>query len=390
VAKVQAAGLAASPILPAFSEICARLGLTEAEAAARVVADPDFVLDHVLMPALADSIAPLDALAKEADIIASSIFAFSAGIVAEKRNLPLVDIVLQPMTMFSAWQPPHAPRFEAMRHAPNGPLGRAWNRMLYRIVRHLLRHRHGTGISAVRRENGLGPSRAAVLIDRPATRVQTLCCYSPVLGPPCPDRPPNTHVVGFPFFDSESGADEPLATGLSAFLSEGEPPVVFSLGSIAWAAAGDFYKHAAAAAKRLGRRAVLLTGTGGFGREGDCVTIGYAPHSKLFKHCAAIVHHGGIGTTGQALLAGCPQFVVPFFGDQHDNAARVQDLKIGRSLSAILFSSENAAAALRVILNDKGMRERAELIGRQVMAENGAAEAARLIKCVIERATIEN
>jgi UDP:flavonoid glycosyltransferase YjiC (YdhE family) len=379
VAKVEAAGLTAKAILPSFSDICLRLGMSEADVAARVLADPDFVLDQVLLPSLADGATALDVVAEGMDVMVGSIFAFSAGIVSEKRALPLVDLVLQPMTMFSVWDPPRAPRFEPMRHAPNGPLGRAWNRLLYRLMRQLLHRRHGPKIDLVRQAHGLGPSRDAPLIDRPTTRVQTLCCYSPALGLPYPDAPPNTHVVGFPWFDSEGGTEEPLDPELSAFLREGEPPIVFSLGSFAWAAAGDFYKQAAAAARHLGRRAVLLTGTGAFSREGDCASIGYAQHSKLFEHCAAIVHHGGIGTTGQALRAGRPQLVVPCFGDQYDNAARVQALGSGLSHSAALFAKGNAPAVLKAILEDAGMRERAEQLGRQVSREDGAAAAARLI-----------
>lgn len=353
--------------------------MSDAEAASRVISDPNFVLDEVLLPSLAESTAALDVLAEGADVIASSIFAFSAGIVAEKWSLPLVDIVLQPMSMFSAWDPPRAPRFEVMRHAPNGPAGRVWNRMIYRLVRQILRRRYGPVIDSVRKAHGLARSRVAPLLDQPPTRVQTLCCYSPVLGLPLPDAPPNTHVIGFPWFDSESGIEQDLDHRLSAFLAEGEPPLVFSLGSFAWAAAGDFYKDAAAAAQHLGRRAILLTGTGGFSREGDCVSVGYAPHSKLFGQCVAIVHHGGIGTTGQALRAGRPHLVVPFFGDQHDNAARVQSLGIGLSCPPAPFRSGNSAAVLKAVLDDTGMRERAAQMGRQVSAERGAAEAARLI-----------
>lgn len=388
VAKVEAAGLAASAILPSFSEICARMDMTEAQVAGRVITDTNFVLDQVLLPSLADSTTALDPLADGANLIVGSIFAFAAGMVAEKHRLPLVEVVLQPMTMFSAWHPPHAPRFEVMRHAPNGPAGRAWNRILYQLMRRLLRHRHAATIDTVRQAHGLGRSEGAPLIDPPVTRVQTLCCYSPVLGLPYPDAPPNTHVVGFPIFDSETGGEDALNSELAVFIAEGEPPIVFSLGSLAWAAAGDFYKHAAAAAERLGRRSVLLTGTGAFSTMGDCAALGYAPHSQLFKHRAVIVHHGGIGSIGQALRAGRPQLVVPFFGDQHDNAARVQALGVGNSLAATSFSSGSAAAALELILHDAGMHERAQRIGRQVMAENGAAEAARLITSAVNPASV--
>lgn len=379
VAKVQASGLAASAILPSFSEICVRIGISEGDAAARVLSDPDFVLDQILLPSLADSTTAVDTLAEDADVIVGSIFAFAAGIVSEKRSLPLVDIVLQPMTMFSAWEPPCAPRFEAMRHAPNGSIGRVWNRIVYGAMRQVLRRRHGEVINSVRRAHGLGPSKEVPLIDRPTTRAQTLCCYSPVLAPLCPDAPSNAHVVGFPWFDSETGAEVPLDPQLAAFLDEGEPPIVFSLGSFAWVAAGDFYEKAAAAARQVGRRAVLLTGTGDFRREGDCASIGYAPHSKLFGHCAAIVHHGGIGSTGQALRAGRPQLVVPFFGDQHDNGSRVKTLGVGLTLSADRFTAETAVGALNTILNASDVQKRAEQVGRQVSAENGADQAAHLI-----------
>ena len=93
------------------------------------------------------------------------------------------------------------------------------------------------------------------------------------------------------------------AAGVGAFLDDGPPPIVFTLGSSAVMDAGQFYEHSAAAAKLLGRRAVLLVGKDARNRPASLpdgvVAFDYAPFSELFPRAAAVVHHGGIGTTGR-------------------------------------------------------------------------------------------
>src|SRR5262249_28459461 len=153
----------------------------------------------------------------------------------------------------------------------------------------------------------------------------TLAMFSPVLGGVQPDWPPNSQLTGFPFYDGLSAALNPK---LAAFLDGGQPPIVFTLGSAAVMAAGEFYTESLRAAQRLGNRAILVTrrdpGNVPAGPLPDGVAVfEYAPFSALFPRAAAIVHQGGIGTTGQALRAGRPMLVVPFGFDQPDNADRV-------------------------------------------------------------------
>ncbi len=380
VAKARAAGLDAVAILPSYASICARLGLSEAETAARVLADTNFVLDEILIPTLQTSTAALDAVCADADVLAGSIFAFAADIVAEKRRLPLASVILQPMTLFSAWQPPVAPHFELLRHHPRSNLGRSWNRMAYALARTALRRRYAPRIDAVRGEHGLGPSRGAPMLDHGPATAATLCCWSAALSTLPPDAPDNAVLTGFPFFDSESGAEEAPTPELDAFLREGDRPLVFTLGSFAVAAAGRFYAEAAAASRTLGMRAVMLTGEAGPARrEGDCLFAGYAPHSLLFPHAAAVVHHGGIGTTGQALRAGRPQIVVPHFGDQFDNAARLQAAGIGMTVKRGAFEASHAARALSQALASSAMQQAARDAAARIAHEEGAAEAARSI-----------
>lgn len=380
VGRVRAVGLEAAAILPGYATICERLGLAPDAVAARVLADTGFVLDEILMPSLAASTAALDALADGADVLAGSIFALAAGIVAEKRGLPLATVVLQPMTLFSAWEPPAAPRFEAMRQHPRSPVGRSWNRAVYALVRGVLRRRHAQRIDAVRAQHGLGRAGGAPMLDPGRATRALLCCWSSALGALPPDARADAALVGFPFFDSQSGAGEPLAPELDAFLRVGPPPLIFTLGSFAVAAAGRFYAEAASAARQLGMRALLLTGQPGAPRlEGDCLLLDYAPHSAVFPHAAAVIHHGGIGTTGQALRAGRPQIVVPHFGDQFDNAARLQRAGIGLTVQRERFDAPRTAEAISRLLATPGVQQAADRAAAVVAGEDGAAEAARQI-----------
>lgn len=378
--KVHGAGLAAAAILPGFATICARLGVDEAEAARRVVTQRSFVMEAVILPSLAESTMALDALVGDADVIVGSVFALAAGIVAEKRRLPLVALNLQPMALFSAFDPPMTPDTALMAHAPVGAIGRRWNAALLGMVRTMVRMRYGGTVTHVRRAHGLPPGRTTPLFDPVPAQVATLCCYSPHLAPVQPDAPPGTEAIGFPLFDSEYGASAPLDPALAAFLDRGPAPIVFTLGSFVVHAPGDFYAEARAAVQALGRRAILLTGaTGAHDDAGDIMTLGYAPHSQLFGRAAAVVHHGGIGTTGQAMRAGVPQLVVPFFGDQYDNGARIARLGIGATIRPAAFHGEAAVAAIRDLLDDAKLAGRASAMGAHVQRERAAKGAAERI-----------
>lgn len=304
VDKVHGTGLAAEAILPGFATICARLGIDAAEAAHRVLTQRSFMIESVILPALADSTIALDALAGDADVIVGSMYALAAGIVAEKRGLPLVALNLQPMAMLSGCDPPVAPESAMMAHAPAGPIGRRWNAGLLTMLRLAVRARYGGAVARVRTAHGLRPHRATPMFDPLPAQVATLCCYSPLLATVQPDAPPGTEAIGFPLFDSEHGFSAPLDPALTAFLDRGPPPIVFTLGSFVVHAPGDFYDEAIAATRKLGRRAVLLTGESGLRDDaGDVMRMGYVPHSRLFGRAAAVVHHGGIGTIGQAMRA---------------------------------------------------------------------------------------
>ncbi len=386
LAKVSAAGLECAPVLPSFDTVRERMGLSEDAAVKRVMSDQKYMLEEVVLPWLDTSTGALDALTADADVLVGSMFVFGGPTVAEKRGIPMVSVVLQPMALLSAYRPPHTPDFWMMKGEPTTAVGVGWNRFAYALIRAHVRRRYDPMINVIRAGYGLGPSRDPCLFEIGPQTNLTLCCYSPLFGPTPPDAPAPIAVTGFPVFDSETGgAAQALDPDLAAFLAKGPAPLVFTLGSFAVYAPGNFYAEAAAAARRLGQRAVLLTGPGSnVAGDDDIFVLPYAPHSALFPQASAIIHHGGIGTTGQALRAGKPQLVVPHFGDQSDNGYRIKLMGLGRVLASRRFTADRAARRIAKLI-DPSLPYVAEAarIGALVAQENGAEAAADAIESVL-------
>ena len=380
VAKSRAAGLDAVAILPSFDAIRRGMGLSEEHAVRQLMSNQREFLDHILLPSLSSCARALDEVAADAEAIVATPFVFAAPIIAEKRGIPLVVAVLQPMAMLSSYDPPSTPDFWMARKAPVGQKGAAWNSAVYATMRLILKRLYSRQLDAVRSEHGLSAKGAANMLEPQKKSALILGCYSKLLGPLPADASSQTKIVGFPFFDSQQGGEESLDPILTEFLMEGPAPVVFTLGTFAVHGAGQFYEQAAAAARLLGVRAVLLTGeTSGVIVDGPIIRCGYVPHSLLFPHAAVIVHHGGVGTTGQALRAGKPQLIVAHMGDQSDHAYRIKRMGLGLSLKASRFTVARAMPILRQLLGTPSFHERARAAGAFIKQENGREGAASAI-----------
>jgi UDP:flavonoid glycosyltransferase YjiC (YdhE family) len=208
----------------------------------------------------------------------------------------------------------------------------------------------------------------------------TLALFSKWLAEPAPDWPAQTVQPGFVFFN-QPGAEGFFSRELQEFLAVGEAPIVFTQGSTAVHNPGRFYEVSLEAARRLGRRAVLLgtdTVPGG-GAEG-VIALPYAPYSQIFPDAAVIVHQGGSGTTGEAMRACRPMLIVPYGWDQPDNAARIERLGVGLALPRHRYLPSTAAAALQRLLVEARFHERAVEIGEQVRAEDGLSGACDAIE----------
>jgi len=216
--------------------------------------------------------------------------------------------------------------------------------------------------------------------------------WSPVLRGPMPDDPPNGRICGFPWFDA-GPSSEPADAELTRFLEEGEPPIIFTMGTTPIAATSNFYQVAAEACRRLDRRGLLLTGL----EENKpkrlppgVLAVRFAPHSSVLPRGCATVHHGGAGTTAQALRAGRPTVAVPIAHDEFDYAARLKRLGTSLTLMRERVSAATLASRLRRILENPAIARRAARIGEKLQQEEGAARAAELLEELVGRRTREN
>jgi len=308
-----------------------------------------------------------------ADLIISQILIFAAPLIAEKTGIRWVSTELQPGAFMSVFDPPVLAPFPAL--AKLRGLGPTFHGALFRLAK-LTAHSWSEPVRQLRRELGLSPGEDPLFEGRNSPHL-VLALFSRVLGEPQPDWPANTQVTGFPFYD-ESGSS--LTPELAQFLDEGEPPIVFTLGSSAVWDASSFYLESIAAAQRLGRRAVLLVGNDPLNHPPEplpenVIAVAYAPFAQIFPQASVIVHHGGIGTTGQALRAGKPMLLMPFGGDQYDNAARLERLGVGRTIMRKQYRAERAAVELKQLFDNSSYRERAADSGRRVQAEAGVSVA---------------
>ncbi len=232
----------------------------------------------------------------------------------------------------------------------------AWRRALWRRVDAALIDPVALpDLNAARARHGL-PAAAHFIDHMENVADAHLTLFPPWFAPTPPDWPRPLHEGVFPLYDPFLQPD--LAPQLEHFLRDGSAPIVFTPGSGNRQAA-RWFERALAATRRLGRRAVFLTPH----REqvpsalpADVLWLPYVPLRALLPRVAALVHHGGIGTTAEALRAGVPQLIVPMAYDQFDNGARVEALAAGRMLSGRRARPRALAAALAGLLGAESVR----------------------------------
>jgi len=172
------------------------------------------------------------------------------------------------------------------------------------------------------------------------------------------------------------------------FLDNGPPPIVFTLGTSAVWVAQDFYRDSIAAAKLVGRRAVLLIGDERNRIQeslpSGMIAMDYAPFEALLQRSCAMVHHGGVGTTSEGLRAGLPTLIEPFAFDQPDNAEHAARLGGSRTLPRSKYRATRVATELDMLLSKRDYATRANEVGKLLRQEKGASVATDLIEQVLE------
>ena len=299
-------------------------------------------------------------------IVGATALQIAAPSVAEAHGLPYVYVSYAAVTLPSPDHPP--PKFGTPY--PMWLPGVA-NRLLWTRDARSVNGRFRATLNEERARLGLPPVDSVqryVITERP------WLAADPELGPTPATRGLQVVQTGAWLL----GDPAPLPDDLERFLASGEPPIYFGFGSMR--GQEETGRAMIEAARALGRRAIVSRGWANLDSSGgaDCIAIGDVNHEKLFPRVAAIVHHGGAGTTTAAARAGRPQVIVPHNYDQYYWSRRMRTLGVGvRGPALERLTASGLAAALRAIVRPETMSRAQELAKR--VQTNGAQAAARRI-----------
>ncbi|VTS01778.1 glycosyltransferase [Tuwongella immobilis] len=288
--------------------------------------------------------------------------------LAEKRGIPIwIGFFLPILTPTGDYPFPLLP-------IPS--LGRWLNRQSYRILS-LASMPFRKRIQTWRTETlGLPATRnwdANRLAD--GTPIPIWYAFSPELIPRASDWGDEIAITGSWELPANPSWNPPES--LTNFLATGDPPVYFGFGSMVAEHSEPLTRTIIDTIESLGIRAIIASGWGGLQPPNDhpqILGIDAAPHDWLFPQCAAIVHHGGAGTTHAAARSGKPMLICPFFADQPFWGKRMQQLGVAEPPIPIRrVTVANLTRAVRALLSWSERRHRAESLGQRMQRENGIA-----------------
>jgi UDP:flavonoid glycosyltransferase YjiC (YdhE family) len=311
-------------------------------------------------------------------LVAASSLALGARVAQDHLKIPTVSVHLQPTMLRSVIDPPY---IQGLWMPPWMP---KWmKRAQYSMGDWLVLDRTlAPPLNAFRAELGLGAVKC-VFGEYVHSPQRVIGLFPEWFAPPAPDWPAQVRLTGFPLYD-ETGVND-LSAELDHFLGEGEAPIAFTPGS-AMFQGRTFFEESVAACEILGKRGLLLTRHLEHlpGSLPDTIRhVEFAPFSQLLPRCAALVHHGGIGTSAQALRAGTPQVVVPHAHDQPDNAARLVRLGVARKLEVKQYRRDRVATTLRELVESEAVRRSCEQVAGRFEGKNAIGETCDLIEQVM-------
>ena len=207
-----------------------------------------------------------------------------------------------------------------------------------------------------------------------------ICGFSAHVVPRPLDWGPHVHLTGW--WHSDDSHWQPPGD-LQRFIESGSPPVFIGFGSMPVSNPSSITALIVEAVRLSGQRAILHAGWAGLGGvlPPEIFTISDAPYGWLFPRMAAVVHHGGSGTTGFGFRSGIPSIIVPFGFDQFYWGARAAEMGVGpQPVPYRQLTPERLASAIHVAVSDRGIRDRAAELGRRLIAENGVQRAVEIIQ----------
>jgi len=317
---------------------------------------------------------------QDTDLMLNSGLSFAGWHVAEKLNIPALATYLWPVTPslhLPAVTGKMPPNWLPFRGVINYSSTKIFNQLFFYLLL--------SPVNQFRKEIlNLRPMKSWEYwpIDSPRGSVSLIYGYSPTVIPKPPDWRDSQQISGYWFLNTAE--DYEPETALKVFLEDGPPPVYIGFGSMVDHERDELDQIVIHALKETNQRGILQGGWSALG-SGDLpdsiLRIDAVPHDWLFPRMAAVVHHGGAGTTAAGLRAGVPSVIVPSFGDQFFWGWRVQELGVGPSpIPRKKLNPEKLARAIQRAVDDESIRGKAAQIGLNIRAENGVESAVQMIE----------
>jgi UDP:flavonoid glycosyltransferase YjiC (YdhE family) len=201
------------------------------------------------------------------------------------------------------------------------------------------------------------------------------------------DWHPAHHITGYWFLNQADDWSPP--SGLIDFLARGAQPISIGFGSMSGRVARRLADLTVESVALAQQRAILIGGWAA-AHERDLpnhiYAIESAPHDWLFPRVAAVMHHGGAGTTAAGLRAGIPSVIIPFMGDQPYWGERIHALGVGpKPILQKALTARRLADAITQAITEEEIKQRAAILGEKIRAEDGVANAVELVKRCVGR-----
>ena len=323
----------------------------------------ELVLD-LMLDSLPRYAAMLDGEKTSFDLVVGTTLGTGAFTWAEQQRIPRLMLHLQPLCLRSEHDCPlFMENMEWLDRAPKFA-----RRAVFWLTDQVLARKMFPRANAHRARLGLPPLRR--LNEEFWNGADGVAALFPDwYAAPQPDWPRHVRQFGF-LRETAPPAPPPLAPELESFFADGPPPILWTHGS-ANLDTEKFAVEAQKATTALGARGVLVgLDAGKILATDNFLPVQPLPFAQIFPRVCAVVHHGGIGTSAQALAAGVPQMVVPSAHDQPDNARRLERLGVGARLRYDEFSADIAAQKLSALLSAPGTRAACETMREKILAEN--------------------
>ncbi len=199
--------------------------------------------------------------------------------------------------------------------------------------------------------------------------------WSPTLRGPVKSDPKNGTICGFARASALGGTHRGVPREVEAFLAAGPPPVVIALGSVYALTSGQLLRNMAQACADSGHRCLVVGHPLGVEFPANTLAVRYAPYDEVFSRAAAVVVHGGAGTTGEALRCGRPVIGVPLAFDQFTLCSWIKKLGVGVRVPVAGRTRSGFGRVLERVLSDDSMKRRATGASRRFAEERDGAES---------------